>query len=83
MTKGISTSERINKQGSRGRHGRLISDGLTSPPRWAADGQEEDPQRCFFPEQEQVKGWRRTGAGEGRQGKRSEGSIGRVRKEKT
>jgi hypothetical protein len=55
MTKGISTSERINKHGSRGRHVRLISDGLTSPPRWAADGQGEDPQR-FFP---------RAGTGEG------------------
>jgi hypothetical protein len=28
-------SERINKQGSKGRHGNRSSDGLTSPPRWA------------------------------------------------
>jgi hypothetical protein len=39
--------ERINKQGSRGRHGKLISDGLTSPPRSAADGQGEDPSNVF------------------------------------
>jgi hypothetical protein len=29
-------SERINKQGSKGRHGNWSSDGLTSPPRWVA-----------------------------------------------
>jgi hypothetical protein len=39
--------ERINKQGSKGRHGKLISDGLTSPPRWAANGEGEDPSDVF------------------------------------
>jgi hypothetical protein len=29
-------SERINKQDSKGRHGNRSSDGLTSPPHWAA-----------------------------------------------
>jgi hypothetical protein len=39
--------ERINKQGSRGRQGKLISDGLTSPPHWAADGQGDGPSDVF------------------------------------
>jgi hypothetical protein len=73
MTKGIRTKRvrgSTSRAGQQGRHGRLISDGLTSPPHWAADGEEEDSQQRFFPKQEQVKGWRSTGAGEETAGKK-------------